>query len=97
MTHLNISGCLSSPNKLYVNGSACFPNDSKLGFHGNPSAATISNYYSGNDTSNYLTMFAGGTERMRIASDGTISTIGSFRLVESQTHKDGLSFSYVKI
>ena len=65
-------GVTATTQKLYVNGSACFPNDSKLGFHGNPSAATISNYYSGNDTSNYLTMFAGGTERMRIDSSGNL-------------------------
>ena len=66
-------GVTATTQKLYVNGSACFPNDSKLGFHGNPSAATISNYYSGNDTSNYLTMFAGGTERMRIDSSGRVT------------------------
>ena len=65
-------GVTATTQKLWVNGNTCVPDDSVFGFHTNPSAGSISNYYSGNDASNYLRMFTGGSERMRIDSSGNV-------------------------
>jgi hypothetical protein len=65
-------GVTATTQKLWVNGNTCVPDNSAFGFHTNPSAGSISNYYSGNDASNYLRMFTGGSERMRIDSSGQI-------------------------
>jgi hypothetical protein len=66
-------GTTATTQKLWVNnGNVCVTNDYAFGFHSNPSAGGISNYYSGSDDTNYLRMFTGGSERMRITSGGSL-------------------------
>jgi hypothetical protein len=68
-------GTTATTQKLWVNnGNVCVTNDYAFGFHSNPSAGGISNYYSGSDDTNYLRMVTAGTERMRINASGQVTT-----------------------
>jgi hypothetical protein len=72
-------GVTATTQKLWVeSGRVGLTNAYKLGWHSNPSAADLNNYITGDDSTNYVAIGTGAVERMRIASDGTISTtIGS--------------------
>jgi hypothetical protein len=73
-------GTTTTPTaKLWVeSGRVGLSNTYKLGWHSNPAHGDLNNYITGDDSTNYVAIGTGAVERMRIASDGTISTtIGS--------------------
>jgi hypothetical protein len=71
-------GVTATTQKLWVeSGRVGLTNAYKLGWHSNPSAADLNNYITGDDSTNYVAIGTGASERMRINSAGLVSTTGS--------------------
>ena len=67
-------GTTTTPTaKLWIeSGRVGLTNAYKLGWHSNPAHGDLGNYITGDDNSNYVALGTGGSERMRIASDGKV-------------------------
>jgi hypothetical protein len=78
-------GTTTTPTaKLWVeSGRVGLTNAYKLGWHSNPAHGDLGNYITGDDSTNYIALGTGGTERMRIDSSGNLRFNSGFGSVET--------------